>query len=133
MYTPSTIVQVLDPTSKMTSGSYYLFMNSVPNYMSGLFYTPNSILCLIPHHRLLFLQWNWLPYKYKYRCCMWPLCFCLLYTTMLDSIISSMPMGHCLHNDNIAMIMMGADVVAYSFIMVITPCLSYETISSEKN
>lgn len=51
---------------------------------------------------------------------------------MLDSLISSMPMGHCLHSDNIAMIMMGAGVVAYSFIMVITPCLSCETISSEK-
>lgn len=53
--------------------------------------------------QIAFLHQNWFLYK-QYRCCMWPPCLCLLYATMLDNLISSVPMSHCQHGDNITML-----------------------------
>ena len=36
-------------------------------------------------------------------------------------------MGHCQHNDNMTVIIMGAGVVVYSYIMFTTYCLGCET------
>lgn len=84
---------------KMSSRSYQLFMNLVQNYMSNMFYTLNSILS----HSSLQIAFHTMKLaslQTHCRCCMCPACLCLLYTTMLDSPISSLLTGYCQHNDS---------------------------------
>lgn len=114
---------------KMTSRSYQLFMNLVQNYMSNMFYTLNSMLSH-SSSQIAFHTMKLASQQTHCRCCMCPLCLCLLYTTMLDSPISSLLMGYC--QQMITRTRMREGVGECPFTILITSFLSCDAVLLNK-
>lgn len=95
-------------------------------WMSNFYFVSYSSL------QIAFLPIKLASLQTQYRCCMWPLCLFLLYTTVLDNLISSMPLlAWWQHNNDYDW----SRCCGISIYVLITSFLSYDasSINEKKN